>query len=658
MIDPQKTHALLIGIDDYGSSPSEQGGGNDRRVDYPKLRGCVADARAMAELLVVDLEVPEEQIFLLTAPRAQEPDCSDRPTYERLVTELKALGDRARPGDSVWIHYSGHGARVPTHTPGLKGFGAFDEAWVPVEPVDASEFHGRYLLDLELGFLIEQMVRRGLFVTLVMDCCHAGGMLRQAPSLVGARPRSHRVSARASIGPSSVASAAELAGSRRRFGAAGGRSKGYVMLAACREQEQAWEYPTDAKNPFKMQGALSRLLIDNVRRSGPDLSYRQLFERLHAGLHTLLDGFQTPRLEGEGHRRLLGGEPAAGPRGFTVLSVDEEKVLLATGACHDAKEGDRFALFPLIEDPKRSSAPPAAVEVAEVRGSESVATWHRRGETLYQPGDRAIPIPRGRCRVLIGPEFAELEGQLQTLDNPFFSWKRSPSADLRLRGIDGCLTVESAGSVPLPHPVPSVPRRDLQGLVRLLERLSRYRAFERLTHHGRSGTAVALEVRLGRLPDDFQPRRDEVRPLDELPPDSNMPFGCWWALTVENTCRQPLEIAVLNLDPTWCISQLYPSRNGFLSLDPGRHIHLPLRSHPPAGSHRLKVFATLDPVRWGDFELPPGRLPSPPRHRPKNAVEAELFAALFPGRRDSTRSQSSDGQWTVCDVLLRISAAE
>ncbi|KAF8538860.1 hypothetical protein BDD12DRAFT_840666 [Trichophaea hybrida] len=80
----------------------------------------------------------------------------------------------ARPGDVVYIHYSGHGAQARTVYPELKGPNSVDEALVPCD----IHCGGRYLRDFELAELLDIMVQKGLVVTIVLDSCHSGSASR------------------------------------------------------------------------------------------------------------------------------------------------------------------------------------------------------------------------------------------------------------------------------------------------------------------------------------------------------------------------------------------------------------------------------------------------------------------------------------------------
>ena len=104
-----RLHALLIGVNCYLPNTLPGGG------TYPSLRGCVRDIQTVAGFLHTRLGVPDAQVRLLTATDngAGKPAESSeaQPTYENMVRAFRDLAGRAKPGDQVYIHYSGHGGR-------------------------------------------------------------------------------------------------------------------------------------------------------------------------------------------------------------------------------------------------------------------------------------------------------------------------------------------------------------------------------------------------------------------------------------------------------------------------------------------------------------------------------------------------------------------
>ncbi|KAG5788227.1 hypothetical protein H9Q69_012708 [Fusarium xylarioides] len=100
-----KRFALLVGIDLYlndGSRNNENG----EPISLGKLRGCVNDVRAVAELLRNEFQLEEPRI--LTSPltpssltchtEPTEPsDC--QPTFDNIKREFDTVAEQAGPGD-------------------------------------------------------------------------------------------------------------------------------------------------------------------------------------------------------------------------------------------------------------------------------------------------------------------------------------------------------------------------------------------------------------------------------------------------------------------------------------------------------------------------------------------------------------------------------
>ena len=120
---------------------------------------------------------------------------------------------------------------------------------------------------------------------------------------------------------------------------------------------------------------------------------------------------------------------------------------------------------------------------------------------------------------------------------------------------------------------------------------------------------------------------------------------------------------MLDLQPDWAISQIYPARAGsYETLDVGRELILPLNVTLPegyqAGTDIIKVFATIDTTSFRSLEL--SALDRPTTREPSsrgyaNALEAFLAGFISP---KSTRAVAVDvcaaTEWVAHQVEIEV----
>src|SRR5512133_2010950 len=112
---PPAFRALLIGIDCYMPNKLPDGS------YYPHLGGCVNDVRRVRDVLRARFGVKDEDVTMLTASGHGERPREQWPTYTNIILAMKRLCEVSDAGDTVVIHYSGHGGRVRTIFPRIKG---------------------------------------------------------------------------------------------------------------------------------------------------------------------------------------------------------------------------------------------------------------------------------------------------------------------------------------------------------------------------------------------------------------------------------------------------------------------------------------------------------------------------------------------------------
>ena len=108
------------------------------------------------------------------------------PTYENITRRLRKVTQTAQPGDFIHVHYSGHGTLRPTTTTEYKENNGSDAALVLFD-VDNEVY---YLRGIELASLFDDVVKKQLNLTVVLDYYHAESITRRELS---AYSRIHRV---------------------------------------------------------------------------------------------------------------------------------------------------------------------------------------------------------------------------------------------------------------------------------------------------------------------------------------------------------------------------------------------------------------------------------------------------------------------------------
>ena len=291
------------------------------------------------------------------------------PTYENIVRAFQDITETAQEKDLVYIHYSGHGGRVKTIFPDLKGEGQYDEGLVPMDVGD----DGRYLRDVEMTTLLKQMTDKGLIVTVIFDSCHSGGATRSAGAFRGSRnggpdekerPMDSAVADRETLTQNWLSL---TQGEAQKNWLPNHRD--YVFLGACRSTELANEFAFDGQ---ERNGALTYWMLNTLNAIPTGLTYQSLYDRIKGQIQSQFSN-QLPMLIGEGNRLVFGDEIQPLKYSLTVIKVDSGKVTLDGGLAQGLTPGARFALYPVGSDFTDLQQRLAAVEISNVKSTTATA---------------------------------------------------------------------------------------------------------------------------------------------------------------------------------------------------------------------------------------------------------------------------------------------
>ncbi|GER33847.1 metacaspase [Striga asiatica] len=143
--------------------------------NYPgtkaELRDCINDVRRMYACLVDRYGFSEDDITVLI----DSDDSYTQPTGHNIRAALADLVDSSRPGDFLFVGYSGHVTRLPAETREDDDTG-YDECIVPTDMNLITDDDFRDLVD---------KVPQGCQITIVSDSCHSGGLINETKEQIG-----------------------------------------------------------------------------------------------------------------------------------------------------------------------------------------------------------------------------------------------------------------------------------------------------------------------------------------------------------------------------------------------------------------------------------------------------------------------------------------
>lgn len=248
---------------------------------------------------------------------------------EALLAALTDFLGTVEPGDAVAIAYVGHAGRAH------------------LRPARGSEV----VVGLELGAQLAALVRRTANVTLVLDCCHAAGVVEDASHLTEQELRqmiAHQ--RRAARGLEALDTPVDAV----------------VQLLAAAAPQNAVEDLERAHGLFS--GALADVLERCVDR---EVGWHEVVDAVRLRMRPI-DRHQAPTLAGRHRRRVPFTERDSALRydDFACAPVDRH-LHLAAGALHGVELGERFVLRALGSP---VDAPAPAARVTELGPEHAVLT--------------------------------------------------------------------------------------------------------------------------------------------------------------------------------------------------------------------------------------------------------------------------------------------
>ncbi|KAF4952488.1 hypothetical protein FGADI_6722 [Fusarium gaditjirri] len=301
--------------------------------------GAIADVVAIEKYLSACSSPP--RIFTLTSlsgytdGSATEDRVRLEPTYKNLENCLRIVINEGHEGDHVYIHYSGHGTQQKVTDSGKakKALGL-----VVSQPTDT---HPKVFPGTTMRGAINCMVRKGMLVTAVLDCCFSGDVLRQSPIRSASRYLPYDSSMDESFNMENPFVGESLRGAGLATGESLLDPDGYSILTACGIDEEAGEVIVDGNH----RGALSYFLLDSLnmlQRMRVQISHHTLHQHLRANFSARYQ-VQTPRIYGKTGLSFF-NEVTTKETSQSAYSNDKRELILDAGEIHGVHVDDEYAL--------------------------------------------------------------------------------------------------------------------------------------------------------------------------------------------------------------------------------------------------------------------------------------------------------------------------
>ncbi|MEM9672090.1 MAG: caspase family protein [Bacteroidota bacterium] len=278
------------------------------------------------------------------------------------------LVEKAQPGSIAVLHYSGHGQQVfDDNADELDGF---DEAIVPydaperVEGSNASYTGGKHLRDDELGSLLKE-VRQKIGpsgdLIVVLDACHSGTATRGELT--------HARGTKVKIAPKGYQPSPSRGKSEdwNEMGE-GAQLSPMVVISGAGADQLNYEAQDENDN---WVGSLTLAMSRTLSNAEANTSYRGLFDKVIVEMSALAPR-QTPQIEGDLDRQILGGQAVPRLDYYTVKHrYDDKNITINGGQLYGIFTDAEVALYDIDTQDTTGVAPKATGQVIDSYLQES-----------------------------------------------------------------------------------------------------------------------------------------------------------------------------------------------------------------------------------------------------------------------------------------------
>ncbi|KAJ5210189.1 Peptidase C14 caspase catalytic [Penicillium cf. griseofulvum] len=397
-----------------------------------------------------DLEGPENDVEMISKVLQKREFqvyqcCGSAATRDGIRSAWQDLISQITADDTVVIYYSGHGGEA------LSVKSADQDSGQPrrlqfIVPMDfqevPGEFHG--ISEEELSQWLLDTTDKTQNVTVILDCCHSGRMVRDSRYVKNARRRNLPTTIYHDIARH-IQSLQDKGLLRERTQM--GDNPHAVRIAAAAPWESAYEYENDSGMQL---GALTEALIRVIEEADDDhISWRTVMLRVQE-LVNMSFPQQHPRVEGP-HSRFLFSLDGRNSTSLLIKQEDDNIAIIKAGRVAGVRKKNAYAVMPPGSECVNPQTQIATAIVTDASGFDAVATltWRNGMSQLPDGGALAFLVEEALYKwpVSFTADVSALQKQVEQsrLIRCSYDGEKNPLVEIRQQG--GKLTVTNKDGV-------------------------------------------------------------------------------------------------------------------------------------------------------------------------------------------------------------------
>lgn len=299
-------------------------------------------------------------------------------THQAILDQLGKLAKEAKPGDFIYLQFSGHGSQQPATADSNEADGR-DEVFLAADTMMATKDNPSFLpnvvTDDEMSSALKAIRKTGAFVWLIFDSCHSGTMTRGAPdeeglamrdiepfelgipdsafadALVKLKKKGDQADDQTAEAETTLVADRAVPLSADVYEDTGDASEGgLVAFFAAQSNETTPEKGYDVTLPDGAAGKLNYGVfthtIFSALAKNPNMTYRQLAQSVLAGYTADNLTKPTPLFEGKLDAPVFGSEGAVDVSQWPATVGTDGSISIAAGQLHGLAKGTKLLIVP------------------------------------------------------------------------------------------------------------------------------------------------------------------------------------------------------------------------------------------------------------------------------------------------------------------------